>query len=961
MPPPNPPPLDPFPPLSRSAPTPPSRASYASILRGDSPIGEHDIERQGVLDDINEYHQPSASSSTAMPQDGHGHPAAGTGILATPSSGPSQGRSIAQGARNPPHQSLTPTASGPVPPTNMSPPTPSPTRAARAARRAGEAGAAPAEEAQDGVNGSGSGSGSAFTLEDMLGNVQPPNIFRAAGGRGTSSGPQRSWRSSMPAFGGNGAMAGEGLLRLVSDLHNARQRNTVSTDTAPARRYTARPIIPLNLSDSDESMTEGEDDAPAASDIRTRLSRRPRMGGAAGTGSGEGEGENLDEWLDARIFNESRLLDEMRTNPLGRERDTERPGAGAGAGDEGAHLHRGGNNRRREYLEWIDHIGDLRHSLPHPPTAPRSEGLQPTNTELATGSHAYLVSMAGTRRERSASSSSPRKRARPSSPAPAPNRASYISHSTLPPSTPLPSSFIPPLPKSHLTLTTHVSPSYGPAPLITFKGHHPTREDADATALLTAHPIPLAAGIHYYEAEVISQGEEGYMSVGWMVKGRNLRRLVGWTAGTWGWHGDDGMLFRGQGAGEPFSEGWGEGDTVGCGVDYIRKTAFFTKNGRLMGTKQLDLPSELHPAVGLRTVGESIAVNFSGPFKYDIDSRVRDVKEEVVREVKETKVENVVRVVDQLPPPTTGPIPEKVESMDIDLPPSPSHKGKSKATLTPPLGAPSLTPLDPTEKVSAAFIFDHLLHHGHNSAAVMLRQGLARQNRLPDLRPKEEGFVEKATKAPALGWLQEGRQPGLSDFPSTFSAAHFIASLIRTPFDHSLFGTFWRELLEKLGPRGLKGSKRESLEWRGVLWQFLFVTTSGGGVKDEGSAPSYVTYPNTYSDKSSDPDAAALSIGLKLSEVIKYDGLLPEEVEVVKEAFGALADPLAERWKSGDKWRAWRERFADDFISWVRLNSNSKEQSHLEAAIDQTGAVLTTLANNQGKTGAAFVNVGDVI
>ncbi|ODN78193.1 hypothetical protein L198_07982 [Cryptococcus wingfieldii CBS 7118] len=951
MPPPNPAPLDPFPPLSRSAPAQPSRASYASILRGTSPAGEDDIDRQDVLDDLNDYHRPPPPP---MPPRHSSNPSAGPSILSTPSSGVAQGRSVAQGARNPPHQSLTPTStSGAVPPTNLSPPTPSPTRAARAARRAAEAGAV----GQDG----GGESGSSFTLEDMLGNVPPPEVFQVGGRRGGSVGTQRAARTSFPALvNPSGERAGEGLLRLVSDLHNARQRNTTSSDNLPSRRYSARPIIPLNLSDSDESMTEGEDDAPAASAIRTRLARPSGMGGGGRGRNGGGDHDNLEEWLDASIFNESRLLDEMRANPLGRdgrERDAERQG------DEGAHLHRGGNNRRREYLEWMDHIGDLRHSLPHPPLPPRAEGLQPTNTDLAAVSQPYLVSLTGTRRERSSSSSTPRKRPRPSSPPP--HRASYFSHSTLPSSTPLPSSFVPPLTRSHLTLTTHISPSYGPAPLITFKGHHPTREDADATALLTEQPIPLAAGIHYYEAEVLSQGEEGYMSVGWMVKGRNLRRLVGWTAGTWGWHGDDGMLFRGQGAGEPFSEGWGEGDTVGCGVDYIKKTAFFTKNGRLMGTKQIDLPSELHPAVGLRTVGESIAVNFSGPFKYDIDSRVRDAKEEVIREVEGTEVANVVRVVDQLPRPIASPSKAvQEENMDIDLPPSPSHKGKSKASPTPtpsPLGAPSLTPLDPSEKVSAAFVLDHLLHHGHDRAAAMLRQGMARRKVMPGMRPKEEGFAEKSAKVPSFGSVQEGKPPALSDFPSTLSAAHFVASLIRTPFDHSLFNTFWRDLLDQ----GPVSDTRYGLEWRGLLWQFLFVTTNGGGVVDEDSAPSTSSFPTinyiNSSNTDPDPDSASLSLGLKLSSLIDHHKLPRADVAVVKEAFGALANPGGEGWKSGERWRGWREKFADDYVAWVRQTSNAKAQSHLEAAIGQTQAVLRTLAQNQGKTGAAFVSVADVL
>jgi len=82
-------------------------------------------------------------------------------------------------------------------------------------------------------------------------------------------------------------------------------------------------------------------------------------------------------------------------------------------------------------------------------------------------------------------------------------------------------------------------------------------------------------------------------------------------------------------------------DIVGCGVDFSRNRAFYTKNGAFLGKNALSCPvfhraasenvclghvfenidGELYPMVGLRTPGEAIRANFGQQlFKYDIES-----------------------------------------------------------------------------------------------------------------------------------------------------------------------------------------------------------------------------------------------------------------------------------------------------------------------------------------------------
>lgn len=59
--------------------------------------------------------------------------------------------------------------------------------------------------------------------------------------------------------------------------------------------------------------------------------------------------------------------------------------------------------------------------------------------------------------------------------------------------------------------------------------------------------------------------------------------MLGWDEGSWGYHGDDGKIFEQNNAGRPFGEKFKEEDIIGCGVNFDKETAFFTKNGNLIG------------------------------------------------------------------------------------------------------------------------------------------------------------------------------------------------------------------------------------------------------------------------------------------------------------------------------------------------------------------------------------------
>lgn len=194
----------------------------------------------------------------------------------------------------------------------------------------------------------------------------------------------------------------------------------------------------------------------------------------------------------------------------------------------------------------------------------------------------------------------------PSEPIPKENLPEYMQIVNTPILT-LPTSFNPLDKCVRLSITPAGAPdiAYGPLVVVKFTGTG-ARGDADAAAVRTDQPISSACAIYYYEANIISKGQEGFISIGFSNRFTNLSRLVGWEPGSFAWHMDDGFVFEGRGEG--ISKGWPTsttGDVIGCGIDFTTGHAFFTKNGQLIGHafKNVGQEDKLYPSIGLRTPG----------------------------------------------------------------------------------------------------------------------------------------------------------------------------------------------------------------------------------------------------------------------------------------------------------------------------------------------------------------------
>ncbi|XP_065207671.1 ran-binding protein 9 isoform X2 [Planococcus citri] len=159
-------------------------------------------------------------------------------------------------------------------------------------------------------------------------------------------------------------------------------------------------------------------------------------------------------------------------------------------------------------------------------------------------------------------------------------------------------------------------------------GHGKTHKDA--ASVRATYPIPPACGLYYFEVKIVSKGRDGYMGIGLSGQGVNMNRLPGWDKHSYGYHGDDGHSFCSSGTGQPYGPTFTTGDVIGCGVNLIENTAFYTKNGHNLGTAFTDLPPNLYPTVGLQTPGEVVDANFGqSPFVFDIEDMMKELRAKI--------------------------------------------------------------------------------------------------------------------------------------------------------------------------------------------------------------------------------------------------------------------------------------------------------------------------------------------
>jgi hypothetical protein len=145
----------------------------------------------------------------------------------------------------------------------------------------------------------------------------------------------------------------------------------------------------------------------------------------------------------------------------------------------------------------------------------------------------------------------------------------------------------------------------------------PGNTHKDAASVRTDHPIPADCGIYYFGMKIISKGRDGYMGIGLSKSDVLMNRLPGCDKNSYAYNGDDEHSFCYSVTSQNYSPTFTTGDVIGCCLNLIENTCFYTQNGYNLGIAFRDLPTDLYPTVALHTPLESVDANF-GQYSFQL-------------------------------------------------------------------------------------------------------------------------------------------------------------------------------------------------------------------------------------------------------------------------------------------------------------------------------------------------------
>ncbi|XP_038994498.1 ran-binding protein M homolog isoform X2 [Hibiscus syriacus] len=150
----------------------------------------------------------------------------------------------------------------------------------------------------------------------------------------------------------------------------------------------------------------------------------------------------------------------------------------------------------------------------------------------------------------------------------------------------------------------------------------------DVGVVQANNPVPVKRLVYYFEIYVKDAGVKGQIAIGFTSEGFKMRRQPGWEVNSCGYHGDDGLLYRGQAKGDAFGPTYTTGDTVGGGINFASQEFFFTKNGAIVGTfsKEKEMNRCLFPTIAVHSQNEEVHVNF-GQKKFAFDLKECEAQE----------------------------------------------------------------------------------------------------------------------------------------------------------------------------------------------------------------------------------------------------------------------------------------------------------------------------------------------